>query len=68
MTEIIFTQGKLFVPQTVASRSRDPDNPNRRGPCNKDGFVMTQRYEVGGDICNSITSVASKDYLLLEWV
>lgn len=66
MTEIYFTKGRLYVPQTAASRSRDPSNPNRMGPCKSNGMVMTQRIEVGGDIANAITSV-SKDSLILEW-
>lgn len=51
---------------SIASRSRDPINRNRRGPCRDGDNYMVQVFEVNPNPwCNSITSV-TKDYLLLE--
>lgn len=53
---------KLIEAYIVASRGRNPQNPNDRSK----GIYLEQRFEVNwGGYCNTITSV-QKDNMVLE--
>ncbi|MBQ0074633.1 MAG: hypothetical protein KBT34_10610 [Prevotella sp.] len=50
---------------SIASRSRDPRNPNRRGKCREGDNYMVQTFEVNASgVSNAITSVCKDCYVL----
>lgn len=46
----------------MAMRGRNPENPSDRKTKSNGRFV--QRMEIGGGICNTLTSVAKDNYVV----